>query len=116
MGNALTKFVKLILLHRVVNLGKESDVSHSARGVAWSFVVLALAAITSVLVQGCAASCKPMQVNGVNMTCSGGATGYMWTGTTCIYTHACNCTGADCQRLYPSQDSCDNAHLQCSPK
>jgi hypothetical protein len=67
------------------------------------------------LLSGCSASCKPMEVNGVNMNCSGGAQGYMWTGSSCIYTHACNCTGPDCQRLYPSQDACENAHLHCTP-
>jgi hypothetical protein len=59
------------------------------------------------------ASCKPQEVHGTNMTCGGGARGYMWTGTSCIYTVACNCTGEDCQRLYSTQDGCETAHIHC---
>ena len=94
------------------NLGKDEFVLSS---IAKLLFASALVAFASVAVFGCGASCKAQEVNGVNMNCSGGATGYMWTGTSCIYTHACNCTGADCQRLYPTQDACDNAHLHCTP-
>ena len=79
-------------------------------------LALALAALLPVLagVVGCLnVSCKPMDVNGTNMRCSGGAQGWMWTGTSCIYTTACNCTGDDCQSLYATQDGCETAHVHC---
>jgi hypothetical protein len=59
------------------------------------------------------ASCKAQDVRGVNMRCGGGARGFLWTGTGCIYTVACNCTGRDCQSLYATQDSCETAHFHC---
>jgi hypothetical protein len=73
-------------------------------------------ALALVLVQGCHASCEPMDVHGLNVPCSGGsgATGYMWTGSSCIFTRACNCTGKDCQRLYSTQDACETAHIHCT--
>lgn len=71
--------------------------------------VIALVALTP----GCTASCKPMEAYGTNMQCNGGAQGYMWTGTSCIYTAVCNCTGRDCQRLYSTQDACETAHFHC---
>ncbi len=71
--------------------------------------LLALAAV----VTACNVSCKPMEVHGTNMQCNSGARGYMWTGTGCIYTVACNCTGSDCQRLYATQDACETAHIHC---
>ncbi len=89
--------------------------SASFRLAAFAFAFALTAAVAMAVLAGCNASCKPMDVNGITGNCNGGATGYMWTGTSCIYTHACNCTGADCQRLYPSQTSCENAHLHCSP-
>ncbi len=81
--------------------------------IAFAAVALALAVATS-LVTGCHASCEPMDVHGLNAQCGGGATGYMWTGTSCIFTRACNCTGSDCQRLYSTQDACETAHIHCS--
>ncbi len=77
--------------------------------------VLAAAVFLMLLMLGCNTSCKAMDVRGVNMQCSQGARGYMWTGTSCIYTVACNCTGADCQRLYATQDGCETAHIHCRP-
>lgn len=80
-----------------------------------SFFFLAV----TVLIGGGAAvscfssNCKPQEVRGVNMRCGGGARGYMWTGTGCIYTVACNCTGSDCQSLYATQDACETAHFHC---
>jgi hypothetical protein len=78
-------------------------------------IFLLFAALSSLpfLVLACNASCKAQDVRGVNMQCNSGARGYMWTGTSCIYTVACNCTGADCQRLYATQDSCETAHIHC---
>jgi len=79
------------------------------------FLFLALFALSLVVVLlGCGASCKKMDVNGLSTSCSGGARGYMWTGTGCIYTVACNCTGDDCQRLYATQDGCETAHIHCT--
>lgn len=80
-----------------------------------SFFLLAV----TVLIGGGAAvscfssNCKAQEVRGVNMRCGGGARGYMWTGTGCIYTVACNCTGSDCQSLYATQDACETAHFHC---
>lgn len=66
-----------------------------------------------ILAPGCNASCKAMDVQGQMTTCSNGARGYVWTGISCIYTAVCNCTGADCQRLYATQDGCETAHIHC---
>jgi hypothetical protein len=74
----------------------------------------AVVLFVSLVVTGCFnASCKKMDVNGVQGNCNGGARGYMWTGISCIYTVACNCTGDDCQRLYATQDGCETAHIHC---
>jgi hypothetical protein len=81
----------------------------------YGLALLALAAVTSPALYGCNASCKAQDVRGLNTNCSGGARGYMWTGTSCIYTVACNCTGSDCQRLYSTQESCETAHFHCTP-
>jgi hypothetical protein len=113
MGNAQRRFVKRMCR----NVGKEACVTARRPFTLRVLITLAvlLAPLVAASLTGCQASCKPMEINGVNMNCSGGATGYMWTGSSCIYTHACNCTGADCQRLYPNQDACENAHLHCAP-
>jgi hypothetical protein len=76
-------------------------------------VLLAAGLVMMLLALGCNTSCKAMDVRGVNMQCSSGPRGYMWTGTSCIYTVACNCTGSDCQRLYATQDGCETAHVHC---
>lgn len=73
-----------------------------------------LLAFASVFLWGCGASCKSMDVNGISRQCNGGTTGYMWTGTSCIFTRACNCTGKDCNRLYSSQEGCETAHAHCA--
>lgn len=65
------------------------------------------------LLFACNVSCKAQDVNGPSGNCGGGARGYMWTGTSCIYTVACNCSGSDCQRLYATQESCETAHIHC---
>jgi hypothetical protein len=78
------------------------------------FFGLACCVVIASLLTGCfGASCKAQEVHGTNMTCNGGDRGYMWTGTGCIYTVACNCTGPDCQRLYATQDACETAHIHC---
>jgi hypothetical protein len=76
-------------------------------------LVFLLLFATGSVVLACNAGCKAQDVRGVNMQCNSGARGYMWTGTGCIYTVACNCTGSDCQRLYATQDSCETAHIHC---
>ena len=78
-------------------------------------VCLGLVALgVTVSTLGCInTSCKPQELHGVNRQCGGGARGFMWTGTSCIYTVACNCTGPDCQGLYSSQDACETAHFHC---
>lgn len=70
-------------------------------------------ALATVLVGCIGANCNPQEVRGIQGNCAGGARGYMWTGTGCIYTVACNCTGQDCQRLYATQDGCETAHIAC---
>jgi hypothetical protein len=68
-----------------------------------------------LVLPGCfGASCSPQQVFGNNVQCGGGEAGYMWTGSACIYTRSCNCTGPDCQRLYATQQSCETAHIHCT--
>jgi hypothetical protein len=83
------------------------------RPLVFVFVGTLVAFVALIALEGCTASCKAQDINGVTASCGGGATGYMWTGTGCIYTMACNCTGRDCQRLYPTQDSCETAHIHC---
>jgi len=78
------------------------------------FLVLTALAVAASAVGCFNASCKPQEVRGVNMRCGGGARGFMWTGTSCIYTVACNCTGPDCQSLYSSQNACETAHIHCN--
>jgi hypothetical protein len=77
------------------------------------FALSLVAVVVLIPAAGCNASCKPMEANGNPMQCAGGARGYIWTGTSCIYTALCNCTGPDCQRLYSTQDGCETAHLGC---
>ncbi len=86
------------------------------RAMLRALAVLLFVAAGALALQGCNASCAAMDVRGVSAQCSGGAKGYMWTGTGCIYTRACNCTGADCQRLYSTQDACETAHIHCSAR
>ncbi len=66
-----------------------------------------------VTATGCRASCRAQSVHGLQTTCSNGPRGYVWTGTSCIYTAVCNCTGPDCPRLYATQDGCETAHIHC---
>lgn len=57
-------------------------------------------------------SCEAQDVHGLNVSCSG-PQGWMWNGSACVYTHACNCTGDDCQGLYQQRDACEAAHAHC---
>ena len=57
-------------------------------------------------------SCEPQNVNGVEANCSG-PEGWMWNGSACVFTHACNCTGDDCQGLYHDREHCETAHTHC---
>ena len=75
--------------------------------------LVAVAACLAPLLLACNVSCKAQDINGPSGNCGGGARGFMWTGTSCIFTVACNCTGEDCQRLYATQDSCETAHIHC---
>lgn len=52
-------------------------------------------------------------MNGLKTGCHSGPSGYMWNGTSCVYTQACNCTGADCEGLYEKKDVCEAAHTHC---
>jgi hypothetical protein len=74
---------------------------------------LALFSLSFVLVGCFGASCKPQELRGFSGTCSSGPRGFIWTGTSCIYTVACNCTGPDCQHLYSTQSACETAHVHC---
>jgi len=75
------------------------------------FIVLAVASLLTLLAltPGCGSRCKAQEAHGLQTNCGGGTRGYMWTGTSCIYTSLCNCTGPDCQRLYATQESCETA-------
>jgi hypothetical protein len=86
---------------------------HNRASLRILFVLLAALAVATTALGCFNASCKPQDVRGVNMRCGGGARGFMWTGTSCIYTVACNCTGPDCQSLYSTQDACETAHIHC---
>ncbi|MBS2017352.1 MAG: hypothetical protein JST00_30995 [Deltaproteobacteria bacterium] len=76
-------------------------------------LLLALFMLSFVLVGCIGASCKAQELRGFGGTCATGPRGFMWTGTSCIYTVACNCTGPDCQRLYSTQNACEAAHVHC---
>lgn len=39
--------------------------------------------------------------------------GYTWTGSRCEIVSGCECAGADCDSLYPSQAACREAHAGC---
>jgi len=39
--------------------------------------------------------------------------GYAWNGTTCAPLSGCDCTGADCGALFPSEEACLRAHQLC---
>lgn len=78
-----------------------------------ALILIAASFALAPFVIACNVSCKAQDINGPSGNCGGGARGYMWTGTSCIYTVACNCTGEDCQRLYATQDSCETAHIHC---
>jgi hypothetical protein len=73
-----------------------------------ALLVLTLAAI------GChrIGSCEAQNVSGVEANCSG-PEGWMWNGSACVFTHACNCTGDDCQGLYHDREHCETAHTHC---
>jgi hypothetical protein len=58
-------------------------------------------------------SCEPADVNGISRTCSGSA-GWVWTGTSCIFSQKCVCTGDDCNSMYANRDVCEAAHTHCS--
>ncbi len=75
------------------------------------FVAVVLASLGAL---GCprVGSCSAQDVNGLKTGCSGPA-GYMWTGSGCVYTQACNCTGSDCEGLYAKKDICEAAHTHC---
>ncbi len=85
------------------------DTIGAVRSLAVAASLVALAALTS----SCNVGCKPQEASGTMLQCNGGARGYIWTGTSCIYTSLCNCTGPDCSRLYATQDGCETAHIQC---
>lgn len=77
-------------------------------------VRLALLLLVALSAVACArfGSCAPADVNGLKTGCSG-PQGWMWNGNTCIFTQACNCTGADCQGLYNDRETCETAHTHC---
>jgi hypothetical protein len=102
----------------VVKRGGGKEGNFDAMRLRVWITVLSVAALFVVLLEGCHASCEPMDVHGLNAQCGGGsgATGYMWTGSSCIFTRACNCTGSDCQRLYNTQDACETAHIHCTAR
>ena len=59
-------------------------------------------------------NCEAQDTHGFSTTCSGPA-GYVWTGSSCIYTRSCNCSGDDCGTMYSSQDICESTHAHCAP-
>ena len=81
------------------------------RLVTFALVTAALAVLTI----GCPGqgSCKAYAANGFSGQSCGGREGYLWNGISCIWGRECVCTGADCQRVYSSQDACETAHIQC---
>ena len=87
-------------------------------GIARIVFVALVGLVVALSAVGCFnASCKPQELHGINRgPCGSGPRGFMWTGTTCIYTMSCNCTGPDCQSLYSTQDACETAHIHCTTK
>jgi hypothetical protein len=78
---------------------------------AFALILLLLLAALAGCVRGIG-GCDAASANGFSTTCSGPA-GYVWNGSSCIYTRACNCTGDDCGSMYQSQDTCEAAHTHC---
>jgi len=81
---------------------------------------IALALTTMVLAGetlGCASrTCEPASINqrAGGGACIGGLTGYMWTGSSCIMARSCNGDRPD--QLYPTQSSCETAHIGCTSR
>jgi hypothetical protein len=82
--------------------------------LASAVALLAVAAAFSL--SGCfsVTDCRAADVNGYSTTCSG-PQGWAWTGTACVFTRACNCTGDDCRSMFTSQELCESAHATCTP-
>ena len=72
-------------------------------------------AVVALLVGGCQriGSCEAMSAHGLQTGCSG-PEGWLWNGATCVFTQACNCTGADCQGLFADRETCEMAHTHCA--
>ena len=77
-----------------------------------AFLTCAVALVVATI--GChrIGSCEAMNVNGLQTGCSG-PSGFVWDGSACIFTQACNCTGDDCQGLYQEREHCETAHTHC---
>ena len=84
-------------------------------------MILKVASAVALLALGAAAAgcvsitdCRAADVNGYSTACSG-PQGWVWSGTACIYTRACNCTGDDCRSMFTNQELCESAHATCTP-
>jgi hypothetical protein len=81
-----------------------------------SAAMILLTLVLCALSAGCprVGSCEAQDTHGFSTSCSGPA-GYVWTGSSCIYTRSCNCTGDDCGTMYQSQEICESTHTHCAP-
>jgi hypothetical protein len=59
--------------------------------------------------------CRPQQVSFPLRHCIQLFQGFRWTGSACVETRGCpgTCQGADCDALYPDEDSCVATHRAC---
>lgn len=78
------------------------------------FAPLLLSSLLVLVTSAChrVGSCDAADVSGISRTCSGGA-GWVWNGTSCIYSQKCVCTGDDCNSMYEKKDVCEAAHAHC---
>lgn len=60
---------------------------------------------------GCPSPCTPMDVRGVGLCAL--LLGYYWDGTSCRSISGCDCEGADCEDLLPTEEECQRAFEGC---
>ena len=58
-------------------------------------------------------ACEPMEVASEGLCAA--ILGYYWDGRNCRTLSGCDCTGGDCEDLYDSIESCEDAHVDCGP-
>ncbi|MDQ2647259.1 MAG: hypothetical protein M3020_25875, partial [Myxococcota bacterium] len=59
--------------------------------------------------------CAPMDVrdSGLDLPCLPGPPIYYWNGNFCTQLYVCQCTGEDCDEVYPTMAACDESYRAC---